>query len=72
MKIIQTLGVLVLLVASANGAKVTWGADGKPIIEASSEPKEGCILGGLESLSMSSVDANKTVEGIKNGTDISS
>ncbi len=65
MKIIQTLGVLFLLVVSAHGAKVTWGADGKPIIETSSKPKEGCILGGLESLSMSSVDTNKTLK-VKN------
>ena len=65
MKIIQILGVLLSLLMYAHGAKVTWGADGKPIIEASAKPKEGCLLGGLESLSMSSVDTNKTLE-VKN------
>ena len=65
MKIIQILGVLLSLLMYAHGAKVTWGADGKPIIAVSAQPKEGCILGGLESLSMSSVDTNKTLE-VKN------
>ena len=60
MKIIQILGVLFLLVASANGAKVTWGADGKPIIEGSSKSLDGCTEGGLKDLSM---DENRTVKG---------
>jgi len=63
LKIVQIFGVLLLFLMSAHGAKVTWGADGKPIIEVSAEShKDGCILSGLDSLSMSD-DENKTVEG---------
>jgi len=58
MKIIQIVGVLLSLVMYAQGAKVTWGADGKPIIEASSKPIEGCIDSGLKYLSM---DNNSTI-----------
>ena len=62
MKIVQIFGVLLLFLMSAHGAKVTWGADGKPIIEVSAEShKDGCILSGLDSLSMLSEDENKTV-----------
>lgn len=51
MKFFKVLTILIVLVMSANGAKVTWGADGKPIIEASSSsPTRGCIEGGLEDL----------------------
>lgn len=50
MKFLKTVAMLAILVMSANGAKVTWGADGKPIIEASSTPVRGCIQGGLEDL----------------------
>jgi len=52
MKLIKTVGVLLSLVMYAHGAKVTWGADGKPIIESSSKPIEGCIDSGLKYLSM--------------------
>jgi len=45
----------------AQGAKVTWGADGKPIIEGSSKPHDGCTEGGIQDLSMD--DDNGTIKG---------
>jgi len=60
LKIVQIFGVLLLFLMSAHGAKVTWGADGKPIIEVSAESHDGCILSSLDSLSMAD-DENKTV-----------
>jgi hypothetical protein len=60
MKIIQIVGILISLLMYANGAKVTWGADGKPIIESSSKPLNGCTQGGLKDLSM---DVNSTIKG---------
>jgi len=60
MKLIQIVGVLLSLMMYAHGAKVTWGADGKPIIEASSKPIEGCTEGGLKYLSMD--DNNSTIK----------
>ncbi len=59
MKFFKALTILVLVAVSANGAKVTWGADGKPIIEASSKPVVGCIQGGLEDLGR---ESNSTTE----------
>jgi len=44
---------LTLFAISANGSKVTWGEDGKPIIEASSSSIEGCIQGGINNLGRS-------------------
>lgn len=60
MKIIQILGVMLSLLMYAHGAKVTWGADGKPIIEGSSKSFDGCTEGGVKDLSM---DENRTVKG---------
>ena len=49
MRFLQILLFLALVVV-ANGGKVKWGPDGKPIIEASNKPIKGCDKSKLEEL----------------------
>jgi len=49
MKMKQIVLFLSLIVV-ANAGKVTWGADGKPSIELSGKPVQGCSNGGLSTL----------------------
>lgn len=47
---IKHIVLFLSLIVVANAGKVTWGADGKPNIELSGKPVEGCSNGGLEAL----------------------
>ena len=49
--------VLLTVVVSVNAGKITWDANGKPIIAKSNKPVKGCHQGGLETMSN---DSNKT------------
>ncbi len=48
MRFVQ-ITLFLLLVVVANGGKVIWGADGKPTIEVSGNPK-GCNQNGLNAI----------------------
>jgi hypothetical protein len=58
MKFLQIVGLFLALVVVANGGKVKWGSDGKPIIEASKKPIKGCNKAKLNELAR---DNNSTV-----------
>ncbi|MCK4442529.1 MAG: hypothetical protein KAU90_11025 [Sulfurovaceae bacterium] len=49
MRFLQIVLFLALVVA-ANGGKVVWGSDGKPIIEKSKKPIKGCNRKSLSEL----------------------
>ena len=49
--------LLLSVVVAVNAGKITWDANGKPIIAKSDKPVKGCNQGGLETMSK---DANKT------------
>jgi len=50
MKFLQIVVFFLALVVVANGGKVKWGPDGKPIIEASTKPIKGCNKSKLDEL----------------------
>jgi len=50
MRFLQIVVLFLALVIVANGGKVKWGPDGKPIIEASSKPIKGCHKAKLNEL----------------------
>ena len=56
MRFLQIL-LFLALVVGANGGKVKWGPDGKPIIEASNKPIKGCNKSKLDDLAK---DSNST------------
>ena len=49
MRFLQIL-LFLALVIGANGGKVKWDSNGKPIIESSSKPVKGCNKAKLEDL----------------------
>lgn len=50
MRLLKVLLLLLLLVMGANGGKVKWDANGKPIIEKSKKPVKGCKKETLDSV----------------------
>ena len=56
MRFLQIVLLLTVVVA-LNAGKITWDANGKPIIAKSNRPVKGCHQGRLETMSN---DANKT------------
>ena len=56
MRFIQIVLLLTMVVA-VNAGKITWDANGKPIIAKSNKPIKGCRQGSLETMSN---DANKS------------
>ncbi len=50
MRLLKLLLLLVLLVMGANGGKVKWDSNGKPIIEKSKKPVKGCKKDTLDSV----------------------
>jgi len=47
MKFIKHIVLFLSLIVVVNAGKVTWGADGKPIIEMSGKAVKGCHSGGF-------------------------
>jgi len=50
MRFLQIVLFLLLVVVVANGGKVIWGPDGKPIIQVSENPIKGCHKKGLDAI----------------------
>lgn len=58
MRFVQIVLFLLLNVVVANGGKVSWGADGKRIIEASGHPIHGYHKQGLDFIIKDNNDSN--------------
>ncbi len=56
MRFLQIVLLLTVVVA-VHAGKITWDANGKPIIAKSNKPVKGCNQGGLETMSN---DSNKS------------
>ena len=50
MRLLKVLLLLLLLVMGANGGKVKWDSNGKPVIEKSKKPVKGCKKETLDTL----------------------
>jgi len=49
MKLVKIVLLMVVVVMVANAGKVTWGANGKPVVATTSKKIKGCQQGGFNS-----------------------
>ena len=50
MRLVQIVFLLLMVVVTSNAGKITWDADGKPVIAETNKPVHGCNQGGLDAV----------------------